>query len=166
MDFDEKTNNGNGDVDNQAVELAKLKVENEELLNNWKRTAADFENYKKRKEQEAGELLELAKEAAVFKLMPSLQSLEQVLAYAPEDERFKDWLVGLSATIRQLEKAMEELGVKKIPTVGSAFDHNLHEAVGEAAGPAGQIMEEVQPGFTLNDKVISPAKVVVGNSKA
>ncbi|MGE5393082.1 MAG: nucleotide exchange factor GrpE [Candidatus Saccharibacteria bacterium] len=150
---------------NSDGEIERLRAENEELLNNWKRAAADLENFKKRKEQEGAELLVLAKEAAVFKLLPSLQSLEQVLSYAPEDDRYRDWLKGLKATIQQLEKAMEELGVKKIPTVGQPFDHSIHEAVGEAAGKAGEILEEVQPGFTLNDRVIVPAKVVVGSDK-
>ncbi|MEJ0021566.1 MAG: nucleotide exchange factor GrpE [Candidatus Doudnabacteria bacterium] len=134
-----------------------------QLTANWKRTAADFENYKKRKEAESKELFEFAKEMAVIRLMPSLQSLEQVLFYAPDDEKYKDWLTGLKATIQQLEKSMEELGVVKIKTVGEQFDHEIHEAVEEIEGqPPGRIVKELQPGFTLNNKVIIPAKVAVG----
>ena len=140
--------------DNQAVI--------DELMDKWKRTAADFENYKKRKEAETKEVLEFAKEMAMMKLMPSLQSLEQVLKYAPADEKYKDWLVGLKATILQLEKTMEELGVVKIKTVGETFNHEQHEAVEEQEGESGKILSEVQPGFMLNNKVIIPAKVVVG----
>src|SRR5690348_7994960 len=95
----------------------------EELTNNWKRTAADFENYKKRKESETKEVLEFAKEMTIMKLMPSLQSLEMVLKYAPTDEKYKDWIAGLKGTIMQLEKTMEELGVMKIKTVGEQFNH-------------------------------------------
>lgn len=152
------------------VEIEELKAKSEELLNNWKRTAADFENFRKRKDAEAKELFEFAKEMAVLKLMPSLQSLEQVLFYAPNDEKYKDWLTGLKATILQLEKTMEELGVVKIKTVGEQFDHGRHEAVEEIqleAGPdasvgAGKIIKELQPGFMLHDRVIIPAKVAVG----
>jgi molecular chaperone GrpE len=130
---------------------------------NWKRTAADFENYKKRKEGETKEVLEFAKEMTIMKLMPSLQSLEQVLFYAPTDEKYKDWLTGLRATIQQLEKTMEELGVIKIKTVGENFDHSKHEAVEEIeCRESGKIIKEIQPGFTLNGKVIVPAKVAVG----
>lgn len=143
--------------------LAELQAQNEELTNNWKRTAADFENYKKRKESETKELFEFAKEVAVMKLMPSLQSLEMVLKFAPDDEKYKDWLTGLKVTIQQLEKTMEELGVVKIKTVGEQFDHTLHEAVEEIAGESpGKIIKEIQPGFLLNNKVIIPAKVAVG----
>ncbi len=142
---------------------AQLKEELQIATNAWKRTAADFDNYKKRKDQESSELLEFAKEMAVTKLIPSLQSLEQVLKYAPKDDKYKDWLTGLKATIMQLEKTMEELGVKKIPTVGQMFDHSLHEAVEEIEGEeVNKIVKEIQPGFTLNGRVMIPAKVAVG----
>jgi molecular chaperone GrpE len=135
----------------------------DELMNNWKRAVADLENYKKRKESETKEVLEFAKEMTVMKLMPSLQSLEQVLKYAPSDDKYKDWLIGLKATILQLEKTMEELGVMKIKTVGEQFNHEQHEAVEEVEGEeSGKIIKEIQPGFTLNNKVIIPAKVAVG----
>ena len=144
-------------------QIEKLEQEKAELLNNWKRAAADLENFKKRKDQEGREILQLAKEMTVMRLMPSLQSLEQVLYYAPSDEKYKDWLAGLKATILQLEKTMEELGVVKMKTVGEQFDPERHEAVEEINGePEGKIIKEVQPGFTLNNKVIIPAKVGVG----
>jgi molecular chaperone GrpE len=150
------------DQDEQFNEIEKLKEQNQELTDNWKRTAADFENFKKRKEAERKELVEFSKEITVIKLMPSLESLEQVLIYAPEDDKYKEWLTGLKATILQLEKTMEELGMVKIKTIGQPFDPHLHEAVEETAGADGEIIKELQPGFMLNGKVIIPAKVVVG----
>ena len=141
----------------EAIELTK-----EELLNNWKKAAADFENFKRRNEESKKEIIEYAKELTVVKLMPSLQNLEQVLKYAPEDEKYKSWVMGLQATIMQLEKDMEELGLKKVRTTGEEFDPSVHEAVEEVEGEEGKIMKEIQPGFTLNNKVIIPAKVAVG----
>ena len=139
------------------------------MTDKWKRAVADLENYKKRKEQEGPEMFKVAKEMMVLTLLPSLQSLEQVLKFAPDDEKYKNWIAGLRATIGQLEKTMAELGLKKIKTVGEVFDHTLHEAVEEkdppAGGEAGTILSEVQPGFTLNNKVIIPAKVVVGGKE-
>jgi molecular chaperone GrpE len=147
-------------------QIEQLEAKNTELMNNWKRSAADFENYKKRREQESAEFIQYAKEMTVTKLLPSLQSLEQVLKYAPNDEKYKDWLAGLKGTIMQLEKTMEELGLKKIPTVGQKFDHNLHEAVEESAeAEPDTVAKEIQPGFTLNGNVIIPAKVAVGKTK-
>jgi molecular chaperone GrpE len=155
-------NEQNLDQKNNMDEMETLKAKNEELLNNWKRTAADFENYRKRKEQEGSEMMQFAKEMAVMNLLPSMQSLEQVLKYAPDDEKYKDWVAGLKATILQLEKSMEELGVRKIKTVGEKFDPSLHEAVEETDGDSGVVVKEIQPGFSLNGKVIIPAKVGVG----
>jgi molecular chaperone GrpE len=152
----------NLDEENNTDELTQLKLKNEELVNNWKRTAADFENYKRRRETESKELIEYSKEIAVMKLLPSLQSLEQVLTLAPTDEKYKDWLQGLKATIIQLEKTMEELGVVKIKTVGEQFDPHLHEALEEVESETEGVVKELQPGFMLNGKVIIPAKVVVG----
>ncbi len=150
-------------MSDEQAQILSPEDEIAQLTANWKRTAADFENYKKRKEAETKEVLEFAKEMTVMRLMPSLQSLEQVLIYAPQDDKYKDWLTGLRVTIQQLEKTMEDLGVKKIKTVGEQFDPHLHEAVEEIAGEAsGKIIKEIQPGFTLNNKVIVPAKVGVG----
>src|SRR6476661_5066432 len=109
------------DQDEQQIvspedKILELEAKVLELTNNWKRTAADLENYKKRKEAEGPEMMQFAKEVTVAKLMPSLQNLEQVLKYAPEDEKHKDWLAGLRGTIMQLEKDMEDLGVRKIKT--------------------------------------------------
>jgi molecular chaperone GrpE len=151
-------NNHNQEMD----EVEKLKAQNEELMDNWKRTAADFDNFRKRTAAERAEILMHAKELTILKLLPSLQSLEQILVYAPDDEKYKDWLVGLKATIQQLEKTMEELGVVKIKTTGAPFDPAQHEAVEEVEGTAGEVMKELQPGFMLNGNVIIPAKVAVG----
>ena len=136
-----------------------------DITDKWKRTAADFENYKRRKEAEGRELVEYSKEMVLTQLLPSLQSLEQVLKFAPNDDKYKDWLLGLKATIMQLEKTMEDLGLAKIKTVGQQFDPHLHEAVEEQESDSEQIIQEVQPGFTLNGKLIIPAKVVVGKIK-
>ncbi|MBX4191495.1 MAG: nucleotide exchange factor GrpE [Candidatus Doudnabacteria bacterium] len=150
------------DVDKEFNELQELKDRNEELMNNWKRTAADLENFKKRVDAERKELVEFSKEITVMKLIPSLESLEQVLIYAPQDDKYKEWLAGLKATIQQLEKSMEDLGVYKVKTIGQPFDHSMHEAVEEVDGIEGQVIKELQPGFMLNGKVIIPAKVAVG----
>lgn len=145
------------------IEIESPEAQIADLTDKWKRAVADFENFKKRRESEGREILEYAKEVTVMKLMPSLQSLEQVLKYAPTDEKYKDWLMGLTVTIQQLEKTMEELGVVKIKTTGEKFDPTHHEAVEEIEGQeAGKIVKEIQPGFTLNGKVIVPAKVAVG----
>lgn len=143
-------------------ELEEYKQKAEEYLNSWKRTAADFENYKKRRDKESQELIQFAREVTVVKMLPTLESLEQALKKAPEDERFKTWAEGVIKIVQQLEKTLLELGVEKIKTVGEKFNYELHEAVEMVDGEqSGTVVEELQTGYKLNNKIIRPAKVKV-----
>ena len=143
-------------------ELEEYKTKASQYLDSWKRTAADFENYKKRRERETQELLDFAKEVTVVKLLPTLESLEQALRRAPQDEQFQTWSEGTIKIVQQLEKMLLEMGIEKIKAVGEKFNHELHEAVEMMeGGTSGQVVEEIQPGYKLNGKVIRPAKVKV-----
>ena len=142
-------------------QLEQLKEEAQLNLNGWKRAQADFENYKKRKEAESKDLIEFAKEVTVAKLLPTLDSLEQALRHMPEgiDEEWKNGILG---TLNQLDKALAELGVKKIEALGKKFDPNFHEAVREVPGEEDHmVVEEYQTGYELNGKVIRPSQVVI-----
>lgn len=149
--------------DKLRQELDEFKKKSEDYLNSWKRTAADFENYKKRREKEDRELLQFAQEVTVVKMLPTLESLEQALKHAPNDEKFKTWSEGVIKIVQQLEKVLLEMGVEKIKSVGEKFDPHLHEAVEQVASDkaSGTILEEIQTGYKLNHKVIRPTKVKV-----
>lgn len=149
-------------------DLNEYKQKAEEYLSAWKRTAADFENYKKRREKEDRELLQFAQEVTVVKMLPTLESLEQALKQAPQNEEFQKWSEGVIKIVQQLEKVLLEMGVEKIKSVGEKFDHNLHEAVEmvESDKESGMIVEEVQSGYKLNNKVIRPAKVKVAKERS
>lgn len=150
------------DINKLKQELEEFKQKSDDYLNSWKRTAADFENYKKRKERENEELIGFAKEVTIVKILPTLESLEAALKQAPQDERFQTWSAGAIKIVQQLEKVLLEMGVEKIEAKGRKFDPNLHEAVEEAEGEeAGVVLEEIQKGYKLNNKVIRPAKVKV-----
>lgn len=144
-------------------ELEEYKQKAEQYLNNWKRTAADFENYKKRRDKENKELIEFAQEITVVKILPTLESLEQALRTAPQEKKFQNWAQGVIKIVQQLEKTLLEMGVEKIKTVGEKFNFELHEALEmlEDKGETGTIVEEVQSGYKLHNKVIRPAKVKV-----
>ena len=149
------------------TELEEYKKKSEEYLDAWKRTAADFENYKKRRDKENQELMQFAQEVTVVKMLPTLESLEQALRNAPQDEKFQNWSQGVLKIVQQLEKVLLEMGIEKIKTVGEKFDFQEHEAVemvegsANGGGESGTIVEEVQSGYKLNNKVIRPAKVKV-----
>ena len=149
----------------------------EAATNNWKRALADFENYKRRKEGENKELVEFAREVTVAKLLPTLDSLEQALKHMPllEDDphtegfgkQYKNWQTGVNGIVIQLDKTLEELGVKKIQSLGKKFDPHFHEAVREVESEAddGIVVDELQTGFELNGKVIRPSQVVISKKK-
>lgn len=163
------------DEDNKEINLEKLQQDLDTATNNWKRTAADFENYKRRKEGESKELVEFAREVTVAKLLPTLDSLEQALRHMPKTgdklqvtsdkfmSDYKNWQVGINGIVIQLDKVLGELGVKKIEAIGKKFDPHFHEAVKEVAGEQddGIIIDELQSGFILNGKVIRPSQVVI-----
>jgi molecular chaperone GrpE len=80
-------------------------------------------------------------------------------------EQYQTWLTGIGGLVKQLDKALEELGVKKIEAVGKKFDPNFHEAVREVEGQEdGMIIEEYQVGYTINGKVIRPSQVGIGKA--
>lgn len=164
-----------GDQNSSQSELELLKAESQKNLNGWMRAQADFENYQKREEGRRGEIVEFAREVAVVKLLPSLDTIRQALEHAPVEqnqesriknqeffEKYDKWLNGIHGTLKQLEKALEELGVKKIQTLGQKFDPNKHEAVREVPGEEdGLIVEEYQIGYEINGKIIRPPQVVI-----
>ena len=166
-------------IDEQSL-LDKLQVDLNEAMNGWKRTAADFENYRRRKEAENQELITFAREVAIAKLLPTLDSLEQALRHVPEmndelrsmnqdfTDKYQSWQKGIQALVGQLDKALEELGVKKIASVGKKFDPNYHEAVREVESEHddGVVVDELQTGFELNGKVIRPSQVTISKRKS
>ena len=158
----------------QTADLTRQLAEMEEMsktnLSGWQRSQADFENFKRRKENESQELVVFAREVTVAKILPSLDSLEQGLKHIPdtEDSEFKSkfdvWKKGIASTLQQLEKALSELGVKKIEAIGKQFDPNFHEAIREIPDETkddGTVVEEMQTGYVLNGKVIRPSQVVI-----
>ena len=164
---DDKTQDLNN-IDKLQQDLEEAIKQAQGNLEGWKRAAADFENYKKRKEAENKELVEFAKEVTVAKLLPTLDSLEQALKHMPEagssefEKKYQNWQVGANGIVMQLDKVLEEMGVKKIEAKGKKFDPHFHEAVREVEGEEDQVVaEELQTGFELNGKVIRPSQVVI-----
>ena len=172
--------NQQNDTNQSDASLDQLQQDFENAMNNWKRTAADFENYKKRKEAENKELVEFAREVTVAKLLPTLDSLEQALKHLPEGEglrakgedefwqKYDQWQFGISGILSQLDKTLGELGVKKIEAIGKKFDPHFHEALKEVESEEedGMVIDELQTGFELNGKVIRPSQVTISKKSA
>jgi molecular chaperone GrpE len=141
--------------------LAALEAERDEHLNDLKRVAADFENYRKRVARDQEGLVARAHERLVKELLPVLDDLERALAAAEEHEEAK-LEEGVRLVHEELKSALKREGLAEIETNGR-FDPHVHEALLSQPSNAeeGSVLEVVQKGYKLGDRVVRPARVVV-----
>jgi molecular chaperone GrpE len=147
----------------QALTAEKKKAE--EYLASWQRAQADFINFKRRSEQERLEFSKFANASLLLGILPVLDDLERAIAAIHTEFDGHDWVEGVRLVERKFKSSLEGQGVKPILALGMAFDPNFHEAVRQDKGPEGMVMQEFQKGYTLNGKLLRPAKVVVGNGE-
>lgn len=151
-------------VAEEKDELTKAKEEIAQLKDKYLRAIAEFDNYKKRTLKEKAELLLNGSEKTVTSILPILDDIERALADNNEDP--KAMKEGITLIYNKFIKTLESLGVKKIDTDGKDFDVDYHEAVAMVPGMGddnkGKVIDCVQTGYQLNDKVIRHAKVAVG----
>lgn len=146
----------------QARELAETR---DRLL----RTAADFENAKKRLARERDDFVKFSLESFAREILPVLDNMERAAAHADEKGEEKGQassrglLTGVQMVIKQFQEILKNQGVKKIPAVGQLFDPHCHEAVGHVAGAgrADEIVDEIEPGYFIHDRLLRAAKVRV-----
>ncbi len=154
----------NSDKTAELDPLAKAQQEAEELKKQLLYKTAEFENYRKRTLKEKTELILNGGEKTIAAILPVLDDFERAIADKSEDPKvIKE---GFSMIFNKFAKALESLGVKKIETEGKDFDVDYHEAIAMVPGMGddkkGKVIDCVQAGYTLNDKVIRHAKVAVG----
>ena len=148
---------------NKALEEERAKAER--YLANWQRAQADFINYKKRAEQEREEISKFANAVLVLSLLPVLDDFERAFNSLPAKLAGLTWIDGIRLIHHKLMVTLEAGGVSEIKAVGERFDPAVHEAVTQGEGEEGKVIEEVQKGYKLHDRVIRPALVVVGKGK-
>jgi molecular chaperone GrpE len=147
-------------------EVEQLKAQAAENWDKFLRTAAELENYRKRVAREKEELARYTSERAVAALLPVLDNLERALTAAEQHTADDAALLdGLKQIQSQFRRTLEEFGLKEISArAGHPFDPNLHEAVGHiesAEHPEGHVIEQLQRGYKLADRLLRPARVVV-----
>lgn len=163
----EEGDNNTDAADKKAEEidpLTKAQQEVEELKKQLLYKTAEFENYRKRTLKEKAELILNGGEKTVAAILPILDDFERAIADKSEDPKvIKE---GVQMIFNKFVKALEGLGVKKIDTNDKDFDVDFHEAIAMVPGMGddkkGKIIDCVQTGYTMNDKVIRHAKVAVG----
>jgi molecular chaperone GrpE len=145
--------------------LAQIEQESASFKDQYLRTAAEMRNYKRRVEQERGDLIRNAGANILMKMLPILDDLDLAMSHVPDEIAASSWFSGLKLVQTKLQTVLEGEGVKPIQALGQPFDPNFHEAVmHEAAGPenAGKVTAELRRGYLLHDRVIRPTMVKVG----
>lgn len=146
------------------LELANAKID--ELKDKYLRAVAEFDNYRKRTIKEKAELILNGSEKTISAVLPILDDMERALANSDKTEDPKVLKEGMDLIFQKFGKVLEGLGLKKIDTKDKDFDTDFHEAIAMVPGMGedkkGKVLDCVQAGYTLNDKVIRHAKVAVG----
>ncbi len=135
-----------------------------EYLDGWQRSRAEFANYKKRIEREQAQVYQTAAGNILKRQLAVLDDLDRALANRPEDGDGAAWSQGIDLVYRKLVNILEGEGVKMMQVEGEFFDPNLHEAISSEDNPdfeSGQIIEVLQKGYLLGERVLRPALVRV-----
>lgn len=135
-----------------------------ELTLDLQRTRADFENYRKRVETEKHMARAHGRVGAISQLLPVIDTIERAIGHVPEELKENAWVSGIVGVSKQLEKSLQDLGVKRIEaTPGTPFNPELHEAVqfDESDGEHEVVAEELQAGYMLGDDVLRHSMVKV-----
>jgi grpE len=174
LNTEESTNKAESqDVCNETISQGEpvetvetLKAELETLKDKYLRTVAEFDNYKKRTLKEKTELILNGSEKTVTTFLPILDDMERAIANAGKSTDITAIEEGWELIYNKFIKQLDSIGVKKIETNDADFDVDYHEAVAMVPGMGddkkGKVIDCVQTGYTLNDKVIRHAKVAVG----
>src|SRR3989344_5255332 len=148
----------------------KIKVDKEDLRQQIKdltlalqRERADAINVRRRHDEQVASLRDGVKASVIEQLLPAIDNLERALKHVPKDIAHHDYVKGVQGVVKQFEKTLEDLGIKKIETKNQIFDPNLHEAVSmeDQGGKKEKITEELQSGYMLANQVIRHAMVKV-----
>ena len=159
---EDSENSENAEVD----PLEKAQSEIEELKDKYLRSVAEFDNYRKRTLKEKAELILNGGEKAVSAILPIIDDMERAIENGAKTDDPAVLREGMELIYNKMMKALDGLGVKKIETDGADFNTDIHEAVAMVPGlgddKKGKVIDCLQAGYQLNDKVIRHAKVAVG----
>ena len=147
-------------------ELVMAKAKTEDYYGQLQRLRADFDNYRKRTQKEKVDLIKYASERLVGELLPVLDNFDRAVSAAKVNPDFTSFSQGVEMILRQMQTALSKEGLKAMEAVGQPFDPNLHEAVlrvNSAEYPENTVIEELQRGYYLKEKLLRPCMVKVSN---
>jgi molecular chaperone GrpE len=158
-----------GRVQELEAALGKMRREQEAMREQLLRLMADFDNYRKRMARQVEDIKQSAAAEAVTAILPAIDNLERALSAAQQDgsPASAQIAAGVGMVLKQLKDALAKVGVRALQVQGEAFDPTRHEAVevvAVAPSADGLVVEEVQRGYMIHDRLLRPAKVVVGKA--
>ena len=148
--------------------VADAKAEAQRFKDQWMRSAADFDNFRKRSRKELEDTRKAGREELLKDLLPVFDNLERAMTSAERATEVKPVSDGLKMVLSQFIDTLGRSGITKVPTIGQQFDPGLHEAIQQVETeehPPGTVVAEVQPGYLQGDRLIRAAMVVVAKPK-
>jgi molecular chaperone GrpE len=152
-----------------ADPLTEAKAEAARMKDQWMRTAADFDNFRKRSRRELEDVRKAGREELLKEFLPVFDNLERAIQSSQRATDVKGLAEGLQMVLRQYGETLARGGITKVPSVGALFDPAHHEAIQQVETddhPPGTVVAEVQPGYTQGDRLIRAAMVVVAKPKS
>lgn len=146
--------------------IEELEAENAESKDKYLRLYAEFENFRKRNMKERMELRKNAAQETLTALLPVLDDFDRAKKSADAEDSEEKFSEGVTLVYDKLHKILDNLGIEAMVSNGETFDAELHEAITEIPAPTeelkGKVVDTIEKGYKLNDKIIRYAKVVVG----
>ena len=142
-------------------------AERDELLDKFARARADLENYRKRMQREMEEDRKYAVMPLLKALLPALDGLDRALKSAQQSKNVDELITGIDMVAKQFETALKAVGVQPVQAEGRPFDPNVHEAIQQLPSPDHPpmtVLQDVERGYVLHDRVVRPSKVIVSSA--
>jgi molecular chaperone GrpE len=152
------------DAQELTAEMERIRSERQEFLDGWQRARAEFANYRKRVEREQEEARSRIAGETLVRVLAIMDDLDRALRDRPAEPEAAAWAEGIELIYRKFQALLEAEGVQLIQAEGQAFDPSLHEALSHEESEAhaeGQVIEVVQRGYRIGDRVLRPALVRV-----
>ncbi len=160
------TKDGEGDPPDR---LAEVEAERDKIKDQLLRTAADFDNFRKRAKRDVEDAAARSREEILRELLPIIDNLERAVAAAENATDPKSVAEGVTMVLKQFEDVGNRIGIERVKSVGERFDPQIHDAVQQmesAEHESGTIVSEVLPGYSLRGRLVRPSMVVVARPPA
>lgn len=146
--------------------IEQLQARVAELEQTEARAVADYRNLERRTTEGRADLRRLTTASAIINLLPVYDDLVRAIEAVEHDIAEHDWVAGIELIRDKFRGVLDATGAREVESLGKPFDPRLHEAMGYAAGPEGQVVHVMQSGWAIDEHVVRPAMVMVGNGDA